>query len=100
MNLKTIALAAASFSVLAIYSSGASAQATRFYNSPAEARTDNASEEGLTSRNERAINRARRIQSYGAQSYGPMQPYGIGPQGYWYPQPKVWDTPTSEVKDW
>lgn len=96
MNLKTIALAAASISMIAIHSSGASAQATRFYNSPAEARTDNASEEGLTSRTQRAVNRARGVQAYGSSQQGVWN----GQQGNWYAQPNAWDKATSEVKDW
>jgi hypothetical protein len=92
MNLKTIALAAASISVLAIYSTGASAQATRVYNSPAQARTSDASQERAQYRTERAMNRARRIDAYNA-----------APQGSWnygYGQPSAFDKHTSEVKDW
>ena len=93
MNLKTIALAAASISVLAIYSTGASAQATRLYNSPAQARTSDASQERAPMHTERAMKRARHVEAFGAAPYH-------APYSGWTYQSNPWDQHTSEVKDW
>jgi hypothetical protein len=64
-----IALAAVAMSALALYATQASAQATPFYNSPAQARTDDGAVrwgQPVTSSNRRIVVRPRGVDAFAA----------------------------------
>ena len=67
---KTVMLAAVSASAIALGATGASAQATPVYNSPAQARTYDAAPQAQANWNRRAVNQYRNMDAYAAQSFG------------------------------
>lgn len=65
--MKNIMLAAISASAIALFATDASAQATPFYNSPAEARTSDVAPAARTSATHPLALRYRHIDAYAAQ---------------------------------
>lgn len=68
--LKTIMLAAVSASAIALGATAASAQATPFYNSPAQAQTSDTAPQAQANWNRRAVNQYRNVDAFAAQNFG------------------------------
>jgi hypothetical protein len=83
--IKTIMLAAAAMSVLALHTQSASAQATPVYGSPAQAKTAN---DVLSAPRLNRVMRERRG----------FEPFAAAPRAYQYNQPATsWDKHTRDI---
>ena len=90
MSKKKLMLAAASVSVLALYTTAASAQATPAYDTPAQARTYSETSDAVSGTRLNRIVRDRRG----------FEPFAAAPRAGEFYQPPVRDKHTGSVSDY